>query len=134
MEVLGRWDLSEYIIDKKLFFVVGGTEDPSEDKQIFDLVFRYFENFVSKIHPIVLPVYSRDYISFASRVIRITDEKKEYIKFGLGNNIDDTLVGLDNYLANFSELSDNPGINEFLEKYGDVYRGKPAIIVTSFTQ
>lgn len=130
-EILSIIDLSEYICGKRLLFVIGESNLFSEDEQIYSIAIRHINNFISKTQIITLPVYDLNYISFANKMIKVTMEKKELVKFLYGNDLDDTLVGLDNSLENFLELVSNAGINEFLSKYDNVYKNKPAIIVAS---
>ncbi|MDF2840364.1 MAG: motility associated factor glycosyltransferase family protein [Clostridia bacterium] len=129
--ILSIIDLSHYICEKKIIFVLGENNIISEDQQIYTIVMAYINSFVSKTQIIVLPIYDLNYISFANKMIKMTMEKKDLVKFLYGNSLDDTLVGLDNNLENFFEFVNNPGINDFLQKYGDVYKNKPAIIVAS---
>jgi hypothetical protein len=130
-EILRRHDLSEYIEDDKLVFVVGGIDTLSLIAQIRKIAFVSFPNMTSKKQPVTFPLFDIDYIRFANTVLRIFDDQKNFIKFGIGNNVDDTLVGLNNYLKNNEYVLEHMGIKEFKETAQGRYTNKPAVIVAS---
>lgn len=130
-EILNRRDLSQYINNKKLFFIIESTDDVTIEEQVKQLVFILFKYMIGNLQTIIHPIYDYEYISYSRKIINMVNSQKELLSFKLGNDIDDTLVGLDNNLTNMYSLITNPGINELLKSYKDTYKDKPAIIVAS---
>lgn len=123
-------DLSKFISEKKIFFVL--TKDNKEDiaQKVYFWLGKLLINILS-IQIQILPIFDIDYIRYCKKISKcITDVKSTYI-FTMGNDIDDTIMGIDNRIMNLPHVIKNPGLTQFLEKYGDVYKGKPAIIIAS---
>lgn len=134
-EVLHRRDFSEYLEDEKLILITTGDESMEEyipmKQQIRSLVRTLFPNVIAKTQPVIFPIYDKGYISFSKEVLRHFQEEKNYVQFAIGNNVDDTLVGVDNYILNNDQMVKHVGVNQFKEVCKDTYKGKPAIVVAS---
>lgn len=128
--LLHEVDFSNYIEDEKIFFVTGKFNEDNLKGMLSDLVGKLFPNTFS-IQPLILNVSDVNYIRFSKEVFRTIQGLKDKYKFLLGNDVDDTILGIHNRIRNLPHVIKNPGINELIEKYKDVYKGKPAIIIAS---
>ncbi len=72
-----------------------------------------------------------EYIRGAKDFLRFIGDFRDNYRFLLGNDMNDTLYGLRNRILNLPEYIRNPGFKVFAERYGHLYRNKPAIIVSS---
>ncbi|MGM0444587.1 MAG: motility associated factor glycosyltransferase family protein, partial [Fibrobacterota bacterium] len=129
--VLALRDFSEYIENGNLLFICGDLQKVSPAEQIRRFSYIAFPNMTSKNQPVTFPVYDIEYIGFANAMLRRFQDEKNYVKFGIGNNVDDTLVGWDNYLVNNEYVMRHMGIREFKRLAGDRYKKRPAFIVAS---
>jgi hypothetical protein len=81
-------------------------------------------NTVGIILPAYRQIYSMDFIyNLNSKIIEVI----KHIFFLLGNDVQDTIYGFENYVRNIKELLKSPDLNCVKDKY----RGKPAIIVSA---
>ncbi|ERP31860.1 motility associated factor glycosyltransferase family protein [Chitinivibrio alkaliphilus] len=131
VEFLRRHDVSQAIEKTQLLFISSGIESYPMEQQIKELACVYFPNMTAPKRAITFPVYDPAYIRFSRTVLQRLEEEKNYVKFGMGNSVDDTLVGLNNYLANHEYLLTHVGIREFMKTAQKRYRNKPAVIVAS---
>lgn len=123
-------DFSEEIEDERIFFATGRFEGDSLKDQLSNWIRELYPNTFS-IQPVILPISDIGYIRFSKEVFRVIQELKDRQKFLLGNDVDDTLLGVYNRIQNLSHIIKNPGIRDFIRKFKDVYKGKPAIIISS---
>jgi len=94
--------------------------------QINALLYQY-----TQIVPVIPYKEDLKFIQEAKLLIQFIREKKENYSFLLGNDIDDTLYGLENRLLNFKHYCNHPGIKDFIKVSNGVYENVPAIIVSS---
>lgn len=134
-DVLHRRDFSKAIEEDKLILISHGSDDVENslpvDQQVRTLVRMLFPNVIAKTQPVIFPIYDKAYITFSKEILRLFQEEKNYVQFAIGNNVDDTLVGLDNYLINNDQMVKQVGIKQFKKFCEETYKGKPAIIVAS---
>lgn len=123
-------DFSEKILEEKIFFVTGTLEENELKGQLSQWVKKLYPNTFS-IQPQILPISDLEYIRFCKEVFRIIQELKDNYTFLLGNDGDDTLLGISNRIENLPQIIKNPGITDFIDKYKKIYKGKPAIIISS---
>lgn len=94
--------------------------------QVNALLYQY-----TQIIPVIPFREDLKFIQDAKILIQFIREKKENYSFLLGNDIDDTLYGMENRLINFKHHCNHPGIKDFVKASGGAYENKPAIIVSS---
>lgn len=127
-ELLSKIDFTEY--EDKLIFFAGNYKDSTKinelDQILSAVLFTY-----SNIQPIIRESLDIDYIRSAREFLEFVGNFRENFNFRLGNDLNDTLYGLRNRLMNLSRYVVNPGLKEFVESYGHIYRDKPAVIVAS---
>lgn len=122
-------DFSNYIEQYKIIFVLVDQKE-GNFKEIAQFITKLFFN-IHSIQTVLLPLLDLSYIKFSKEVLRYLNEYRTTYNFTLGNDLDDTIYGIVNRIYNLPHIIKNPGINQFLEKYKDVYKNKPAIIVAS---
>lgn len=130
-DVLHRRDFSKYIEDEKIIFISDDLEGVTMQEQVRGIVRTVFPNVIAKTQPVIFPIFDKAYITFSKEVLKSFQEEKNYVQFAIGNNVDDTLVGLDQYLLNNDEMLKKVGINQFKKTIKETYKGKPAIVVAS---
>ncbi|WXR62339.1 6-hydroxymethylpterin diphosphokinase MptE-like protein [Peptostreptococcaceae bacterium AGR-M142] len=127
---LKKQDFSEMLKTKRIFFSAGEFED---EFYLEDLQNNLYNNlhYTSKVFITDITSTVDEDIEFFKKNIEFIGKSKVKYSFVLGNCPDDTLLGLRNRLNNIVDFIDKPGVNELLEKYGDVYKNKPAVVVAS---
>jgi len=129
-EVLKTRDLTATIRSKKVRFITGSL-DEDEFKDALGSYIRGMAFHIMNMQPVVLPVMDLNYIKYSTDVFNYLRNNKDTYFFAVGNDLDDTLVGMINRFANLVHFIKNPGLTDFQKKYEEVYKGKPAIIVSS---
>lgn len=129
-EVLKLKDYSKAIKDHRLLFIVGESCDIELFNQISSVI-RTFAFNIASMQDVVFPIFDTSYISYSNEVFEYINNYKEAYCFGLGNDVDDTLVGIENMFSNVPRYIKNPGINDFKEKFNTIYKDKPAIVIAS---
>lgn len=121
---------STEVLKNKVNFIESNMESTETlngiHSQINALLYQY-----TQIIPIIPFREELDFIQEAKLLIQFIREKKENFTFLLGNDIDDTLYGLENRLLNFKHHCNHPGIKDFIKASNGTYKNKPAIIVSS---
>lgn len=84
-----------------------------------------------KIQLVTLPIVYHKYIKNIRYMLEFIDNYKNTKLFSIGNDVEDTLIGLRNNLLNIDHLITNPSIAKIKEKFGHMYKNKPAIVVAS---
>ncbi len=124
-------DFSKEIRDRKIVFVCGKYEENSPLlRQLSNWMKLYLFNILS-IQAVVLPVKDLLYIRYCKNVLKYMDDLRDTIRFTMGNDLDDTIIGIENNIQNLPHVIKNPGFKQLLEKYKSIYKGKPAIIIAS---
>lgn len=125
---LKHQDFSEEIGTGRFLFVCGSINEVKKDIEF--LISAATFN-LKDITIITLPVMDIEYIRFCKEVAVIIDRARANHIFNMGNDTEDTLVGIRNNFLNMHEMLWNCGVAEFMELYGDEYKGKPAVVVAS---
>lgn len=126
--VLEIKNYSNWIKENEIFFAVGTGEilinqiKSYMDIMTFNIIYNQFVEFID---------YDKKYVKFKNMIKKYVKDYANTFYFCIGNDIDDTLVGMKNRFDNINRFIESPGLYELLEKYGDVYKNKPAIIVAS---
>lgn len=123
-------DLAEAISKGKIFFVLDDADEQRFRLELGQWLRLLLKNMLFT-QPQTLPIIDLDYFRFCKKVFSYIMDMKLTFFFSLGNSLDDTVMGIDNRLKNIAHIIKNPGINQLIEQYGDVYKGKPAIIIAS---
>lgn len=129
-EVLKLKDYSEAIKNRKLLFAVGQLED----KNLYDCIsniMRLYSFNLASMQSVIFETFDLNYNSYVSTIFKYINEYKDTYYFALGNDVDDTLIGIKNRFDNISRYIRNPGLNDVKEKFEDNYKNKPAIIIAS---
>lgn len=123
-------DFTKAISDKKIYFAVGDYEQDNMVQQLRALLSSLFLN-IFFTQPQTLPVLDVDYIRYCKEVFKQLADFKSNDIFCLGNDLDDTVMGIENRIRNLPHVINNPGLRQLVERYGDAYKGKPAIVIAS---
>lgn len=127
-ELLSKVDFTSE--DYKIIFFAGDYKDPNKVDELDALLRNIIYSF-SNIQPIIKKSESIDYIRGAKEFLRFIGDYRDNFVFLLGNDLNDTLYGLRNRILNLPEYIKNPGFKEFAEKFGHLYKNKPAVVVSS---
>lgn len=127
-ELLSKVDFTSK--EGKLAFYAGDYKD-AEGLNRLDEMFKTLLYTYSNMCPILLNSLDLSYIRGAKEFFRYINDIRDNFVFLIGNDLNDTLCGVQNRLLNLHAYVANPGFNEFKEKYGSLYRDKPAVIVSS---
>lgn len=125
---LDNIDFSEEIESNNFIFFVGDIEDvrgPLKNT-IVQLTYN-----LKNINIITLPIIDIDYIRYCKSISSIVNSQRANHIFNMGNDTEDTLIGIKNNFKNLHEHLWNCGIAELLELYNNEYKGKPAIVVAT---
>ncbi|MBC2400058.1 motility associated factor glycosyltransferase family protein [Clostridium tetanomorphum] len=129
-EVLKFKNYSEAIKKHKIFFATGELEDKNLFQSISTIMRFYSFNIVS-MQEVTFDVFDIDYNLYTNEVAKYINNYKDTYYFALGNDVDDTLLGIKNRFDNIPRYIRNPGLNDLKKEFGDVYKNKPAIIIAS---
>lgn len=127
-ELLTRFDFEPY--KEKVFFFAGDI-NRVEELNTFLYTLRTLSYTYTNFKPIIREIEDLEYIRMATHLIKTIREHRDNYEFLLGNNLDDTLYGIRNRLANLPNYVNNMGFDEFKDLAGNFYKGKPAVIVAS---
>lgn len=127
VENLKRNDYSRYMEEGRLLFIVG---DDDIEQHIIDTIDLYSLKFAGSVNYIFMPFYNESYIAYSDMVHTYFRKYCNIILGSFGNNIEDILVGLENYLSNLNDYINSPAINDII-KNNNPYKNKPAILVSS---
>lgn len=127
-ELLSKVDFTEN--KGKLVFFAGDYKD-AESLNKIDSLFKSLFYSYSNINPVLMQNLDIDYIRGAKEFLKNISDIRENFVFLIGNDLNDTLCGVQNRLINLPSYVINPGFREFREKYGYIYKNKPAVIVSS---
>lgn len=127
--LLWHIDYSHSIEKGKIFFILVNPEE-TIFKEISETIQNLFLN-IHTIQTVFLPILDLPYIKFSKKIIKYLSDLRSTLEFTLGNDLDDTVDGIDNRLRNLPHIIKNPGLKQFLGKYNHVYENKPAIIIAS---
>lgn len=121
-------DFSKEIESGKVFFSCGNTEQvvAKVKKAVTSLTFN-----LNDVTIITLPVMDMDYLKYCRTISESIDVQRTNHIFNMGNDTEDTLIGIRNNFLNCNELLNCIGIKEFLDLAQDKYKNKPAVIVAS---
>jgi len=120
-------DFSELMANQRILFLIGLDQEQLyvplkntiKDRQWF-LLLRTLKPFY---HTTALRLAKDYYLS----ALRIVNQAAAHTVLDFGNCPEDSLIGIENMLANLSLIIRNPGINQLYDKF----RGKPAIIAST---
>lgn len=127
-ELLSKVDLT--LKEHKLVFFAGDYKDPKKVDDLDELLRNIIYSF-SNMQPMIRKSMDIDYIRGAKEFLRFIGDYRDNYLFLIGNDLNDTLYGLRNRLYNLQDYVKNPGFKEFVDKYGHLYKNKPAVIVSS---
>ena len=118
-------DLSE-IIDKNVFLSFGNDEEiiTQINKKIFAI---NTMTLLGNITNIILPSYYTIYGDWIKTMQNRILDVVRHAYFILGNDMEDTIIGIKNNLENINVLLESPSIKEFINSYVDV----PLFIVSA---
>lgn len=120
-------DLSGLLASPGVFFLVGAGQDelyvPLKNKIKNNNWFLYLRALKPVYHPSALRL-AKDYYLTAMRTV---GQAATHSVLDFGNCPEDSLIGIENMLANLSLIIRSPGINQL---YGE-FRGKPAIVAST---
>lgn len=105
-------------------------DDSKAQKEIAKLLNQLFYQF-TQVFPLISVTDDLDYLIRIKEILMHIRKVKENYAFLLGNDLNDTLYGLENRLKNLPNYANNPGMNDFISASKGCYEGKPAIIVAS---
>lgn len=110
--------------NKKIVMFFGDEQD------IFSQISNYIFNFkvmpiILNYTPVILPSYYSIYGKWINHMNTRIVKLIQHAFFNLGNDVEDTIIGLKNNFINMKELIESPSI----ETVKDMYTNKPAIIV-----
>lgn len=94
-------------------------------------IMNLFQFNLNKIGNICFPYYDKNYIDFCNNIISFAERERERFLFELGNDVEDTLIGIQNRFDNIIKYASSPGLNDLISIYGNEYKNVPAIIVAS---
>lgn len=117
-------------LKRKVIFISADMDSSEALNQVHSQINALLYQF-TQIIPVIPYREELKYIQEAKVLIQFIREKKENYTFLLGNDIDDTLYGLENRLLNFKHYCNHPGIKDFIKTSNGVYERVPAIIVSS---
>lgn len=126
--MLGKYDFSD--LDTQIIFMCGEVDDDAMMSLNSWLLKRYAYN-LTNIQPIVKLRDDVEYIRSSREVLKFINDFRGNYKFQLGNDLNDTLIGIRNRIINLPKYCENPGFDEFINKHEKDLKGKPAIIVSS---
>ncbi|MDU6036799.1 MAG: 6-hydroxymethylpterin diphosphokinase MptE-like protein [Clostridium butyricum] len=127
-EVLNINDFSEALCNDKIFFVCGNLKQIKSQLQniMRKLAFHIVYNQL-----VTFEINSDNYRKMVDDIREYVRDYSDTYYFSIGNDIDDTLLGMKNRFDNINRVIKSTGVNEMLEKFRDVYKNKPAFIVAS---
>lgn len=129
IEVLKRKDYSRYIESGSLQFII---ED--DNNIINNNIIRYMRTFkynIPGIQGVRFSIFDKEYNNLANKVYETIMGYRKLFYDMLGNSVEDTLHGIRNRFNNASRYIKSPGVVDLKERFGDKYKGKPLIIVSS---
>lgn len=129
-DVLRLKDYSEFIEDKRIFFAVGQYKDDFFKVCITNIM-RLFSFNITYIQFIKFNVFDIEYLKSINETLEYIIKTRDAYYFAIGNDLDDTLIGIKNNFDNVPRYIRNPGITDFNKKFVDIYKDKPAIIIAS---
>lgn len=127
-ELLSKVDFTEK--EYRAVFFAGSYKDADKINKLDELLKGFLYTF-SSIQPIVRMSGDLDYIRSAKEFLSFIGNLRDNYLFLLGNDMNDTLCGLRNRLCNLSAYVHSVGLKEFQNKFKEIYRNKPAVIVSS---
>ncbi len=105
-------------------------DDSKAQKEIALLLNQLFYQY-TQVFPLISVSEDLDYLVRIKEILMHIRKLKENYAFLLGNDLNDTLYGLENRLKNLPSYANSPGMNDFISQSMGCYEGKPAIIVAS---
>lgn len=127
-ELLSKVDFVEE--KYRILFFAGNYKDQSKANEL-DVLLASISYSYTNIQPIIKRSEDIDYIRSAREFLEFVRNFRNNYNFLIGNDLNDTLIGIRNRLLNMPYYVKNPGFEEFKEKYGHYYANKPAVIVSS---
>ncbi|MGJ7045468.1 motility associated factor glycosyltransferase family protein [Thermoanaerobacterium thermosulfurigenes] len=121
---LNTVDLTQLFESPQFIFIVGNEN--TVRKIISDLFITQFIFYAANIQVLALPSENIIYPEWKNLMEDIMNIIKEKL-FIIGNDINDTLIGLRQNFANIKHIMNNPGV----KLLKDSYKNKPAIIISS---
>lgn len=124
---LMNMDLVPYLINDRVHFIVGVKAEELFPRFVdfFDQQQRYL--FIKAMRMVYHPSALRLNKEYYLQVIKVLREACTYQILKFGDSPQDSLVGIENMLANIGEIASNPGINQLFNKFKD----RPAVIVAT---
>lgn len=129
-EVLSMKDYSKEIDDEHIFFATGDFESNFFKNTVSKLI-RLFPFNTVCIQFIKFNIFDVEYLKSINEILEFIITIRDTHYFAIGNDLEDTLIGIKNNFDNVSRYIRNPGITDFKKKFGDIYKNKPAIIIAS---
>lgn len=129
-DVLEYKDYSNEIDENRLFFAVGEYDDDFL-KQTISKIVRLFSFNIVYIQFVKFNLFDIEYLKSINNILEYVIKTRDAYYYAIGNDLDDTLIGIKNNYDNVSRYIRNPGLMDFKRKYGDIYKDKPAIIIAS---
>jgi len=127
-ELLSKVDFTEK--DYNIVFFSGDYKDSDKSKELDDLLGSISYSFTN-IQPVIKVSLDIEYLRSARTFLEFIRYFRQNFNFLLGNDLNDTLVGIEHRLKNLPRYVTSPGLKEFKEKFGELYKNKPAVVVSS---
>ncbi|NFO13101.1 motility associated factor glycosyltransferase family protein [Clostridium botulinum] len=128
-QMLSVYDWSNYLEKLKIIFV----SEIDEQKMYVSLrsVLKMFSYNIVHMQVVKFNILDKCYNELTKNIIRFLRNYSETFSFALGNDLDDTLVGIKNRYDNLPRYIRSVGVNEIANSNMNKYKNKPAIIVAS---
>lgn len=123
-------DYTKFLESKKVYFVAGDFNDEDYKAEFQNILYKNLYLTDNIFISLYTSSFSDD-IKFFKQNVNYVKKEKTLFSFKLGNCSDDTLMGLRNRMNNINRFIEKPGVDSFLDKYKDIYKNKPAVIVAS---
>lgn len=114
----------------QLVFTYGDITDQNVKKTISQKLKKVAIN-LSHIQPCIQESLNIKYIRKSRELLSYVNKYRDKYYFTLGNDVNDTLIGIRNRMHNLKYIAKNPGLNDLKKKFPDIYKNKPAVIVSS---
>jgi hypothetical protein len=125
---LGIVDIARIISMQRINFFVGIPMDELFTKISGQLKLDFkLLSLLRTLKPIIIDDELKRNPDYYKAAMKAFKEAITYSYIGVGNSVEDSLIGVENMLENISEIIENPGINLLYNKF----RGKPAIVVST---
>ncbi len=106
---------------------------PSNQKQLekTEEILNSLAFYMVNVKPILKQSNNVDFIRSCRELIAYLRDWESEFKLIIGNDLDDTLLGVKNNIINFPDLLKSAMLGDFLTEAKQYYQGKPAVIVAT---